>query len=284
MAVRSPTIVEGFPIEKVSFVARMERGEGFTYDQYSLPGHHLNVVKRGRVHVECNGRTYELSRGSVIWFHETEQCRGRVVEAPWVYYTLNFVAPSLPPPNFEHRCLQLPGKEALRQFERLLEAWQDVSVPHLVRGLRVQSRLLEILATLITPPQQEIQYDTEASLWWQVEMELRRNLTRPIDLRMMSRLANRSRATITRSCQRAVGMSPLKRVKQIRLSMAHGLVILSNLTISEIAARVGYGRVHELSRDYHKQFNVTPTEHREQYPKTYQREFGLPLIPNREDR
>ena len=75
----------------------------------------------------------------------------------------------------------------------------------------------------------------------------------------------------------SVGVSPLRRLNQLRLSMAHGLVILSNLSISEIADRVGYPRVHELSRDYHKHFGATPTEHREQYPKVYEREFGLPL-------
>src|SRR6185295_17202863 len=101
VAAHSSTIVEGLPLEKVLFVARMERGPGFSFDQYSLPGHHLNVVKRGRVEIECNGRQYELGRGDLIWYHEVEQVRGRVLTAPWLYYTVNFVAPSLPPPNFE---------------------------------------------------------------------------------------------------------------------------------------------------------------------------------------
>lgn len=281
MAEQSPTLVEGFPIERVSFVQLMERDEGFEFDQFGIPGHQLNVVKKGRVRAECSGRSYELQPGSVIWFHDAEPYRGRVVKGPWVYYTLNFVAPSLPPPDFEHRCLQLGGTRLLDELEKLLKAWQDVSVPHLVRTMRVQAALLQVLVILITPSQRTIHFGEETSLWWQLENELRKDLGRPIDMRLLCQLSNRSRATIIRSCERAVGMSPLKRVKRIRLSMAHGLVILSRLTISEIATRVGYARVHELSRDYHKEFGATPTEHRENYPKIYRQEFGLPLIADR---
>ena len=120
-------------------------------------------------------------------------------------------------------------------------------------------------------------FEQETALWWQVETDLRKDLRRPVNLRTMSESVNRSRATITRSCQFAVGMSPMKRLKQMRLSMARGLVQMSRLTISDIAERVGYVRVHELSRDYHKQFGVTPTEDREQYPRIYRREFGMPF-------
>ena len=58
----------------------------------------------------------------------------------------------------------------------------------------------------------------------------------------------------------------MKRVKELRLSYARGLVQHSELSISEIAYRTGYSRVQELSRDYHERFNVTPREERAQAP------------------
>jgi transcriptional regulator GlxA family with amidase domain len=105
---------------------------------------------------------------------------------------------------------------------------------------------------------------------------LRKNLHRPVSLRLMSQLVKRSPTTITRACRRAVGTSPRKRVKEMRLQMARGLIWMSRLSFKEIAFRVGYARVQELSRDYHKKFGLTPTRDRKEFPTTYKRVFGLP--------
>jgi AraC family transcriptional regulator len=69
-----------------------------------------------------------------------------------------------------------------------------------------------------------------------------------------------------RACRLAVGVSPMKRVKEIRLSYARGLVLYSQLPMTEIAMRVGYSRVQELSRDYHRRYGLTPSEDRQSGP------------------
>ena len=64
----------------------------------------------------------------------------------------------------------------------------------------------------------------------------------------------------------AVGLPPMKRLKQIRLSLARGLVHYSDLNMTEIALRVGYGRVHEFSRDYRLAHGRPPTADRAAAP------------------
>jgi transcriptional regulator GlxA family with amidase domain len=54
----------------------------------------------------------------------------------------------------------------------------------------------------------------------------------------------------------------MKRLKQIRLSLARGLVQHSDLNMTEISQRVGYARVHEFSRDYRKAHGRPPTAER----------------------
>jgi len=58
----------------------------------------------------------------------------------------------------------------------------------------------------------------------------------------------------------------MKRLKELRLGHARGLVQHSDLPITEIAFRVGYGRSQEFSRDYHHRFGVSPREDRRQPP------------------
>ena len=97
-----------------------------------------------------------------------------------------------------------------------------------------------------------------ANLWWELETRLRQDLSQPISLSLLEEWAGCSAATIARSAQLAVGQSPMRRIKEIRLSQARGLVQLSDLTLGQIATRIGYTRPHEFSRDYRKYFGNSP--------------------------
>lgn len=229
----------------------------------SLPGHLIQVMIDGQTEHEANGRRYLLRPRSLIWYHEDELVRGHVVRGPWRFYTLNFIAPALPPPPFEQRVTTVDARMMTR-FAKLLSVWRDVvAQPPAVREMRVQAHVLEILAQLHAPGgQPPFVTDPSADLWWNLETQLRRDLSRPIDLSLMRTLSGKSMATIARSCQSAVGLPPMKRVKQIRMSLARGLVRRSALSITEIARRIGYGRVHEFSRDYRKHHGITPTQDR----------------------
>ncbi len=251
------------PVENVLLCARMHRDTpGFSFEATSLPGHLIQFMLSGRVRQECNGREYLMRPGALIWYHEDELVRGTLLEAPWTFYSVNFIAPTFPPPGFAARLFFPPRRAVVPHFQGMLEAWQDQTLPGNIRKFRVHAHLLQILAALTTPAQEPARIDPGAKLWWTVETELRKNLQQPIDLQGMVRLCGRSQATIARSCQLAVGMPPLKRIKQVRMSLAQGLVQRSALSMTEIAGRVGYARVHEFSRDYRKHFGAAPTHHR----------------------
>jgi transcriptional regulator GlxA family with amidase domain len=102
----------------------------------------------------------------------------------------------------------------------------------------------------------------QTRLWWELEAAVRKDLSRNVSLSDLERMSGKARATIARSCHAAVAMPPLRRVKHVRLSLARGLVHRSRLAIKEIAVRVGYERVHEFSRDYHRHFGRSPREDR----------------------
>lgn len=244
-------------------VDRYHRPKGYQAVAQSLPGHLIQLAQVGRTQHEVNGRKYELCPGDLIWYHEDETVLTEV-HKPFTFYTLNFIAPSLPPPPFEHRVQQV-GPAVREAFAELLSAWRDKTVPPEVRGLMVHGRLNLLVALVMRADHHARPFKTDpsAQLWWQLETRLRHDLSQPISITRMSQMAGRSAATIARSCHAAVGTAPMKRIKHIRMSLARGLVQRSDLTISMIADRVGYGRVHEFSRDYRKHFQKTPSEERD---------------------
>ncbi len=241
-------------VERFAFPA------GHRFVASSLPGHLLHVVLRGRVRQQCNGRSYDLRPRTAMWYHEDELVRGEA-SAPWEFYSVNFLAPSLPPPEFSERSSVAPWPVALELCERLHAAWRDGSRGEEQRSLAVHGALHQLLACL-RPRRQDVRIDDRARLWWWLETEVRKRLREPIDLAGIAALSGVSPATIDRSCRHAVGIAPMRRIKQVRLSLARGLLARDDLSIGEIAEMVGYGRIHEFSRDFRKAFGLPPSHDR----------------------
>lgn len=253
--------LQGAIITGIQLVDRIERRERMRFDATSLPGHLIHFVLAGRVEQYSSGMRQELTPGSTVWYHEDETVTGRIMESPWVFYTVSFTAPTIQPPPFDRRVARY-SPETLGKMERLYRTWHDTAAPATTRQLRLHALLLEIILDVLPAASQRHRMDEGAGLWWQIESKLRQDLSRPIDLESIRRLARRSVRTITRACYLSVGKPPMKRVKELRLSYARGLVCHSELSMTEIAFRVGYGRVQEFSRDYNRTYGKTPSDDR----------------------
>lgn len=253
--------VEEPTIQRVVLVDRITRRKAGPYHATTLPGHLIQLTTRGRARHEAGGRAFVAGPGTVAWFYEDEEVRVRVEESPWVFFTVNFAAPALPPPPYDLR-IRRGTAETERRFGALLRAWRDRAAGPLVRHLRVEARLLDLLADVLPAEVAPLRIDPAARVWWELEEKLRARMEEPVRLEDLCRWSGRSVRTLYRACRRATGLAPMKRLKRIRLSLARGLVLYSSLNISEIAFRVGYGRVQELCRDYRRHVGMTPLEDR----------------------
>jgi AraC-like DNA-binding protein len=258
---REPPPVGSSVVHSVLLVGAYDHSGKVQFEASSLPGHLIQLMRTGMAAHQVGGRKYIISPGDLLWYHEDEQMVGEVLETPWSWYSVNFIAPTLPPPPFEHR-VRRANPAAYQHFADLLEAWLDTDVDPALREIRVHARLLTLLADIEGEGGVPFRMDASARLWWEIEGELRRDLSQPVTLYRMVEMSGRSAMTISRACHEAVGLPPLKRIKQVKMSLARGLVRSSDLRMGEIAARIGYSRVHEFSRDYHRHFDTTPTSDR----------------------
>ncbi len=249
------------PIQDILLVQRFEGGPtGRRYEARSLPGHLLHWVVSGEVEQECGGQHQKLAPGSVVWYYENELVRGLVRGGPWVFYTVNFYAPDLAPPPLDGRVQQ--QRDALGpRFARLHAHWQE-SAGAAQRTFLVHAALLEILAELGSWPASSKTSSSRRRLWWAVEAEYRRNPRHGVDLFALAQAHGVSVATLLRACHVAVGTSPKRRLTEICLKRGRGLLRHTHHSVTEVAELLGYGRIHEFSRDYHRWFGRTPTEER----------------------
>jgi AraC-like DNA-binding protein len=216
----------------------------------SLPGHLLHLVISGSYGLRTNAREYGIRPGDLIYYHETEEVEWLGNDEPVAFYSVGFLAPALPPLPVETRVFpsEAPVREA---FDDLYAAALLPRSPR--RSLGLYAALLQIVLGIdfwresVGPERPAAGRD-----WWAVESLVREKRTFRPTLAGLARLARCSRASLVRACRAATGTSPMRRIRDLRLAEARGLLRFSTLNVSQVAAYLGYPRVHEFSREFRR--------------------------------
>ena len=253
------------PVEKVLLVDEVVRNQAEPFQSQSLPGHLLHIVTAGAVDQWAEGRPELLREGTVVWYHENEPVRGTILRAPWRFITINFIAPTLSPPPDERRVIRVDAT-TISLGRQLLKFWRNTRQTLASRQVNCHLTLLKLLVKLMPSTEQVLPSDAGANSWWRIEKQLRLQLDVPHTLESIRKLSGLSLRTVIRVCQAATGMPPMKRLKELRLGYARGLVQHTDLPMTEIAFRIGYSRSQELSRDYRLRFHITPRHDRNGTP------------------
>lgn len=106
---------------------------------------------------------------------------------------------------------------------------------------------------------------------------IRRNANRPIGVPKVVDAVLTSRRALERKFRQTLGRSVNDQIRKIRTEQIAKLLIDTNLTISEIAHKMGFHRIDHICRYFKREFKVTPREFREQYCLT---KGAAPPTPN----
>jgi transcriptional regulator GlxA family with amidase domain len=91
-----------------------------------------------------------------------------------------------------------------------------------------------------------------------VEQYCRRNLSRPIGVADMARVAKLSRFHFSRQFASARGVSPGHYLARLRLEEAKRLLAGSDLMVKEIAALCGFADANYLTKVFRRKCGITP--------------------------
>jgi AraC-like DNA-binding protein len=251
------------PIAEVRLVARFARTQaGFAFRASSLPGHLLHLVLAGEVEQTCNGRRYLLKPGDLLWYHDDEVVDGRVRRAPWIFASLLLHAPMLPPPPDDRRLLRATPAGVRRAFAALQAAWPQPAGRARTCALHAGANaLLAALPASAGLPEPE--RDPRGRLWWLAEERARAAGPDAWSVAGLARVLAVTPRTLERACVLATGVSPRRRLGDLRLQAARALVLRSDLSFGAIAAQGGWGRVQEFSRAYRQRYGRPPSQDRQ---------------------
>jgi len=236
------------PVEAIAGVWKFSRPPRFKAIAHSLPGHLLHWVAKGSYTLMTNGREYRIKAGDLIYYHESEEVVWTGDASRVVFYSVGFLAPRYQPLPVSHRVLRA-NASMKTSFLRLHKIWGGGSIrnPFEIHAL-MNSMLNNMEQTARRHPNHSS--TNLDSPWWRAEAGIReRRLFRP-SLSDLASLAGVGRGVLIRSCKKATLMTPMQRIREIRMEEARGLITFAHMNFSQIADYLGYTRVHEFSREF----------------------------------
>ncbi len=250
-------VVGPLPIEAITRVGRMSRPPYHRNECRSRPGHLIHLVNRGGYHLTMNGREYLLNEGDVVYYHDGEDVIWQGIDKPVTFTAIGFFAPGLAPPPEDKR--HFHSTPIIRQeFERAIESERNLT--SLRCSYALYSCLLRILSELPVELGSPGQIDTDAKLWWELERTIRCERRFRASMTDLTKLCGMSESSIVRSCRKATRLSPMKRLKALRLDTARGYLSYTDMNVSEVAQRLGYPRMHEFSREFSQHYGMPPSQ------------------------
>lgn len=91
---------------------------------------------------------------------------------------------------------------------------------------------------------------------------MRTRLAEPLGLEVLAQAAGLSSFHFSRAFQQTTGLSPHRYLSQLRLDRARVLLAHSDLPLTKLAAKVGYGDASYFTRTFKRQFGMTPIRYR----------------------
>jgi AraC family transcriptional regulator, arabinose operon regulatory protein len=242
----------------------------------------LYVPTEGRGWMSIENKRWEMFPGRVFFFAagaiqqgETDDDIG--LKKVWVHFesfttrTLHLLRLFPPPP-----CLQ--GESAKKITELSLAMHEEWSAQRPLRHLAVQALLLQILVIAYRGPAHD-HVPHEGLLSGKNEpqqlplgVQIRRIRAalqaiyqrgdQPLSLADLARSVHLHPAYFNHLFRNWVGMPPMKFLEQHRIRRAKELLSLTDRTVADIAAEVGYGDPLYFSRAFRRVTGAAPTEYR----------------------
>lgn len=205
-----------------------------------------------------------LRGGQPYDFHRTSK-------QPFTHYWVHFnflddaslpIPPTRPPHMPLHRQMHDINPLAML-LDRALEAHRGPAELRSLSNIWLQAALLEINREDQRTQSQSLESDTYFDS--DVETVCKQILDNPakhLDMNDLCQLLHCSRAHVYRRFKQHTGRSPQQFAIDMRMQAAHFLLLDSNLSISQVASRLGYVDVYFFSRQFKQHHGIGPAAFR----------------------
>lgn len=229
--------------------------------------YYLLYIERGKLDVILNGCTYTAESGCAVIFPPRYRYRytfsgESTLSYLWVHFTGSYAGRFLDECGFgELPCMlrSVPDSKISSDFEKLFHVF---SVCEPLQRHKLSCRLEEILLGVAS---RKIGMGGARNLSKSLEyihIYYNKDLKIP-DLAKMEFLSNSRYITVFKN---HMGMTPSDYIIHLRINVACDLLKNHDMSVKEVAARVGYDNPHFFGKIFKKKIGVSPKDYKENGP------------------
>lgn len=223
---------------------------------YVPPDHNIQLVTSGYYQLKIEEQEYSIKPGSIIYYHKGERVYWLKNDVPVQFYSIVLTGDFEPLPIQQR--VMLADKNLIEHFDRLYMLYMQNN-SNLDR-IQMFSSLLFIVESLYANFSAAV--NENDAIWFELERELILSQSFRPTVRELIKISGYSESTIKRSCVKFTGLTPMKRLRNLRMEKAKMLIQYSAFNITEIAEILRFPRVHEFSREFKEWSGKTPTDFR----------------------
>ena len=258
----------------------------FRFSDSDLPQHnhyHLScemiLVTEGEAEFLVDGTVYPAERGSLVFINSFEQHEVQILRSPYHRYflpidsaeverMLSFTALSSifknRPTGFQH-CISFPEdirEEVLHLFERIHQEYLHPG-PYSTQMLRNLFEQLLIHVYRVCPGNFTLHENGSASRISAIQRYIEEHFTEEIRIADLARQFFISPYYLSHTFKSQVGYSPKQYIQLNRLSYAKELLETTDLQVSQIAYKCGFGDTNNFIRSFKNWFDQAPNRYRQ---------------------
>lgn len=199
--------------------------------------------------------TYKLEKGMGFIFSPGEKVTYYADHSePWVYIWLGFSGKSVP--DFLHRC-EFGTENPIFHFDEefdIVNYFAHTESLYQGREFYTLSILYKFFSIYSKPSSKAISKVELAKNY------IIKNYSNDITVQSVANNIFTERKYFCRLFKNKTGLSPQQYIQNIRLTHAYELLILNNISVSDVAASVGYKNVSSFSKAFKRKYNMAPTD------------------------
>ena len=247
----------------------------------------LVIVAEGNAVQVLDDESETVAAGNVFLVHPGETHRYEMIRKFGIYNIcferplLQFVTPFLSAlPGYDmllnkkkyagtgnqRGCLRLAANhlhEVLQEAETMAEAFASRQAGFKVLMLASFLKLIYLVCkNSHFPGVQDMEVNARIAA---VVEFIRHKYDTPLSLRSLAKYAGMSTASFRRHFTRMMGIAPIDYLLQFRLKNAREMLVIQDVSISDIAYRTGFQYGNYFARQFRKQYGMTPSEYRQMY-------------------
>lgn len=222
---------------------------------------HILYIKDGTCHAYYGGEYYKLNAGNFILYepghmHDYQYLKDCDTTSYWIHFCGLGASSAvsdckiLPGPHFESK------NGSAENFFRLL------AKSFYPGGANLQTRLNGLLLMLLSELGQRKEKSAASDRVSETLSFIHLNYHRMVRVDELAKLCNLSRSRFLHVFKEHVGASPIQYQNHFKIEKAKELLAVSSLSVSQVAAMVGFEDTFYFSRMFKRLVGVSPTEFR----------------------